>query len=184
MRLYCHFDASKLILFSLPLLLTVPRTVTLYRQSPTATLNDAPYPDSVPRHHAAPLDDHGADRLLDPNKWAESMQDPPLTQPERRGAEDGPLEEEVLLRAQRGDLVARLLSPLPGGRSREARHYLEGGEGEDGGKRNEALTSIAGGLHAVSREKGGFGFRFGRKRWSDRRRIDEGRGSTEENKWK
>lgn len=184
MRLYCHFDASKLILFSLPLLLAVPRTVTSYPQSPTAPLNDAPYLDSVPRHHAAPLDDHGADWLLDPNKWAESTQDPPLTQPQRRGAEDGPSEEEVLLRAQRGDLVARLLSPLPGGRSREARHYQKGGDGEDGGKRNEALTSIAGGLHAVSREKGGFGFRFGRKRWSDRRRMDEGRGSTEEDKWK
>lgn len=184
MRLYCHFDASKRILFSLPLLLTIPRTVTSYPQSPIASLNGAPYPHSVPLHHAAPLDDHGADRLLDPNKWAESTQDPPLTQLERRGADDGPLEEEVLLRAQKGDLVAWLLSPLPGGRSREVRHYQEGGEGEDGGKRNEALTSIAGGLHAVSREKGGFGFRFGRKRWSDRRRMYEGRGSTEENKWK
>lgn len=49
----------------------------------------------------------------------------------------------------------------------ESVHYQEGGEGEDGGKRNEALTSIAGGLQAVNREKGGFGFRFGRKRWTD-----------------
>lgn len=70
-----------------------------------------------------------------------------------------------MARMQRGDLMDRLLSPFPGGLSLEM-HYQEGGEGEDGGKRNEALTSIAGGLQAVSREKGGFGFRFGRKRWN------------------
>ncbi|XP_036371970.1 LIM/homeobox protein Lhx2-like [Megalops cyprinoides] len=47
----------------------------------------------------------------------------------------------------------------------EALHYLEGGEeeGEGGEKRNEALTSIAGGLQAFNRQKGGFGFRFGKK---------------------
>ncbi|XP_051728859.1 uncharacterized protein qrfp [Ctenopharyngodon idella] len=43
--------------------------------------------------------------------------------------------------------------------------YPQGGEMEEEGgeKRNEALTSIAGGLQAFSRQKGGFGFRFGRK---------------------
>ncbi|XP_051811099.1 uncharacterized protein qrfp [Acanthochromis polyacanthus] len=60
-------------------------------------------------------------------------------------------EEEALLRTQR-----------------------EEGDGENDWKRNEALTSIAGGLQAVSREKGGFGFRFGRKRWTDRGWRDEG----------
>uniref|UniRef100_A0A3P8SMH2 Uncharacterized protein n=1 Tax=Amphiprion percula TaxID=161767 RepID=A0A3P8SMH2_AMPPE len=60
-------------------------------------------------------------------------------------------EEEALLRAQR-----------------------EEGDEENGWKRNEALTSIAGGLQAVSREKGGFGFRFGRKRWTDRGWRDGG----------
>ncbi|XP_051991535.1 uncharacterized protein qrfp [Xyrauchen texanus] len=41
--------------------------------------------------------------------------------------------------------------------------YPEGIEEEGGEKRNEALTSIAGGLQAFNRQKGGFGFRFGRK---------------------
>ncbi|XP_001338837.1 uncharacterized protein qrfp [Danio rerio] len=43
--------------------------------------------------------------------------------------------------------------------------YPQGGEAEEvgGEKRNEALTSIAGGLQAFNRQKGGFGFRFGRK---------------------
>ncbi|RXN12270.1 pyroglutamylated RFamide peptide [Labeo rohita] len=43
--------------------------------------------------------------------------------------------------------------------------YPQGGEVEEEGgeKRNEALTSIAGGLQAFNRQKGGFGFRFGRK---------------------
>lgn len=47
----------------------------------------------------------------------------------------------------------------------EALPYPEGGEIEEEGgeKRNEALTSIAGGLQAFNRQKGGFGFRFGRK---------------------
>lgn len=43
--------------------------------------------------------------------------------------------------------------------------YPQRGEVEEvvGEKRNEALTSIAGGLQAFNRQKGGFGFRFGRK---------------------
>lgn len=49
----------------------------------------------------------------------------------------------------------------------ETMHYERGGDAEDLGegdvKRNEALTSIAGGLQAFNRQKGGFGFRFGRK---------------------
>ncbi|XP_051519275.1 uncharacterized protein qrfp [Myxocyprinus asiaticus] len=45
----------------------------------------------------------------------------------------------------------------------EAVAYPEGIDEEGGEKRNEALTSIAGGLQAFNRQKGGFGFRFGRK---------------------
>ncbi|XP_063041085.1 uncharacterized protein qrfp [Engraulis encrasicolus] len=41
-------------------------------------------------------------------------------------------------------------------------HFQDAGE-EEGERRNEALHSIAGGLQAFNREKGGFGFRFGRK---------------------
>jgi len=41
-----------------------------------------------------------------------------------------------------------------------------GEEGGEAGGRKEALLSMAGGLQAFSREKGGFGFRFGRKRQS------------------
>uniref|UniRef100_A0A672YSR0 Pyroglutamylated RFamide peptide 2 n=1 Tax=Sphaeramia orbicularis TaxID=375764 RepID=A0A672YSR0_9TELE len=83
--------------------------------------------------------------------------------------------EEVLLRSERGDLVGRPLSPFPGGLSVDGLHYPVG-ETDDGGRRNDALNSIAGGLQAVSREKGGFGFRFGRKRWTERgqkRNLDQ-----------
>ncbi|XP_070778302.1 uncharacterized protein qrfp [Enoplosus armatus] len=186
MRLSLHLGASQLTLLSLALLCPIPRTVTSYPHYPTALLPtvDGPELESALLNLQTALDDPRDDRLVQPDAWAEWPQDPrPALL--RAGEEEGrPWEEEALLRAQRGDLVARPLSPFPGGHSLESMHYQEGGEGEDGGKRNEALTSIAGGLQAVSREKGGFGFRFGRKRWTDRGWMEEGRGSTEENKWK
>lgn len=72
-------------------------------------------------------------------------------------------QERRLQRAQREALA----SPGAGW------HLQQRRQGESGGKKKEALTSIAGGLQAVSREKGGFGFRFGRNRWSDWRRRSE-----------
>lgn len=50
----------------------------------------------------------------------------------------------------------------------ETTYYKRGEEEEedmeeDDIQRNEVLSSIAGGLQAFSRQKGGFGFRFGRK---------------------
>ena len=61
---------------------------------------------------------------------------------------------------------------------RKAFEGLKLTDGGEGGSRNKALTSIAGGLQAFSREKGGFGFRFGRKRWTVY--GDEGRENGEE----
>ncbi|XP_035537624.1 uncharacterized protein qrfp [Morone saxatilis] len=194
MRLSFHLGASQLTLLSLTLLCPAPRTVTSYPHSPTALLPamDVPDLETALLHLQAALDEPTHDWLVQPDAWAEWPQDPWPAQlePEEGGVEeeeegeDLPWEEEILLRAQRGDLVGQPLSPFPRGHSLEGAHYQEGGEGEDGGKRNEALTSFAGGLQAVSREKGGFGFRFGRKRWTDRGWMNEGRGSTEENKWK
>ncbi|XP_067282555.1 uncharacterized protein qrfp isoform X2 [Pseudorasbora parva] len=65
---------------------------------------------------------------------------------------------------KRGDLGQRPMGTLPDNHIVSV-PYPRGGEmEEDGGeKRNEALTSIAGGLQAYNRQKGGFGFRFGRK---------------------
>ncbi|KAK2830873.1 hypothetical protein Q5P01_018804 [Channa striata] len=94
-------------------------------------------------------------RTLSQTSWGLRMK---RTGPGRRGH----------CRAQRGDTMDRLLSTFPVGDSLQGTHYHDGGEGEDGERRNDALTSIAGGLQAVGREKGGFGFRFGRKRWTDR----------------
>lgn len=184
MRVSFHFTASQLTLLSLALLCPIPRTVTSYPHAPTAfhPIVDVPELESALLHHQAPLDDQEDDWLIQTEVWAKFLQDPQpalLEPPEKK---DGPLEEEVLLRVQRGDQVAQLLSPFPGGHSQESMHYQEIGEGEAGGGRNSALTSIAGGLQAVSREKGGFGFRFGRKRWTDRRWMNEGWGGTEENK--
>ncbi|XP_058264758.1 uncharacterized protein qrfp [Hemibagrus wyckioides] len=49
----------------------------------------------------------------------------------------------------------------------EMTYYKRGEEEEDMDpgdmQRNEVLSSIAGGLQAFNRQKGGFGFRFGRK---------------------
>ncbi|KAK2834036.1 hypothetical protein Q7C36_014737 [Tachysurus vachellii] len=49
----------------------------------------------------------------------------------------------------------------------EMTYYKRGEEEEDmdegAVQRNEVLSSIAGGLQAFNRQKGGFGFRFGRK---------------------
>ena len=61
-------------------------------------------------------------------------------------------------------------------RSPEGLHLLRerGEEGGEAGGRKEALLSMAGGLQAFSREKGGFGFRFGRG----------GREEQQEEQWK
>ncbi|XP_073319773.1 uncharacterized protein qrfp [Pagrus major] len=193
MRLSFHLGASQLTLLSLALLCSVPRAVTSYPHSPTALLPTVAVPDlqSVLLHLQAALDDRRTGWLVQPDTWAKWPQVPQLEPREEQEKEEEEEEEEgrlwednVLLRAQRGDLAAQPLSPFPGGHFPESMHYQEGGEGVVGGKKNEALTSIAGGLQAVSREKGGFGFRFGRKRWTDGGWMDVGRGSTEENKWK
>nr|XP_046274225.1 uncharacterized protein LOC124074920 [Scatophagus argus] len=185
MGLDIHFGASQLTLLSLALLCPAPRTVTSYPHSPTTLLPTVDIPELESALLQASLDDLSDDWLVQPDMWVEWPQDPRLALLEPRGEgeeeEAGPTEEEVLQRVQRGDLLAQPLSPFPGAQSLQGIHYQQGGEGEDGGKRNEALTSIAGGLQAVSREKGGFGFRFGRKRWTDRGWMNEGRGSTEEN---
>ncbi|XP_042372214.1 uncharacterized protein LOC121966172 [Plectropomus leopardus] len=167
MKLFYHLGASELTLLSLALLCPVPWTVTSYPHTPTAPLPTMGEEEleSALLLLQAPLEEQ---RLVQPDAWPEHPQDPRLVllkpREEKEEEEDRSWEEEALLRAQRGDVVPRALS----GHSRESRSYQEDGDGEEGGKRNEALTSIIGGLQAVSREKGGFGFRFGRKRWTDR----------------
>ncbi|XP_039675564.1 uncharacterized protein LOC120570933 [Perca fluviatilis] len=189
MRLSFHLGASKLTLLSLTLVCLVPRTVTSYPHSPTGLLPTgvAAELESALLHLQAALDDPRqnlellqlyprAEWLVRQDAWATWRQDlrKAVLKPWEEKAATEELEEEdqsweeALLRAQRGDLEAPPLSPFPGGHSLESMSYQKGGEGEDGGKRKGALTSFAGGLQAVSREKGGFGFRFGRKRWTDR----------------
>lgn len=171
MTLSFHPGTSQLTLLFFTLLCSIPRTVSSYPFSPSALLPTADGPELE-----SGLKDPRDDWLVRPDAWAEWPQDP-RPAPLELGEEEGDSwEEEALLRAQRGDLMAQPLSPFPGGHSLESMHYQEGGEGEEAGKRNDALTSIAGGLQAVSREKGGFGFRFGRKRWMDGRRDGEHRG--------
>ncbi|XP_047461051.1 uncharacterized protein LOC125019942 [Mugil cephalus] len=168
-----YLGASQLVL--LPLVLLCPVTsYPLYPAGLPPTV-DWPQLESALHHLQAALEDQ-----IRPEVWPEWPVDPRPALPrpgeedgEEDGAEDGSWEEEALQRAQRGDLMARPLSPFPGGHSLESMHYQEGGEGGEEG-RNEALTSIAGGLQAVSREKGGFGFRFGRKRWTDQGWRDGG----------
>ncbi|XP_059206092.1 uncharacterized protein qrfp [Centropristis striata] len=170
MRLCFPLGASRLLLLSLALLCSAPRSVT---SSPRAPAAPPPSLESALLLLQAALGGPRAERLVRPAHWPEDPRLKPWAEEEEEEEEEMEEEtpweeEEVLLRAQRGDLGARLLSPFPGGFSLESMSYQDGGDVEDGGKRNEALTSIAGGLQAVSREKGGFGFRFGRKRWTGR----------------
>ncbi|XP_069566438.1 uncharacterized protein qrfp [Brachyistius frenatus] len=173
MRLSFHLGASQLALLFLPLLLPVTsHPCPLGALPPTA---DGPKLESVLLDLRAALEDPGDVRPEAGVGWPRDRQSAPPEPEEEEDEEeeeDRSWEEEQLPRAQRGDPMTRPLSPFLGGHSPESVHYPEGVEGEDGWKRNEALTSIAGGLQAVSREKGGFGFRFGRKRWTDGRGGD------------
>ncbi|XP_068431439.1 uncharacterized protein qrfp [Clinocottus analis] len=172
MRLSFRLGASELALLFLTLLFLVPWAATSSPHDPTAPPKSAS-PEGASPEGASP---EGAP--LESAPLAERSRDPrsamlrPMEEEEEEEVEEEEesetWEEEVLVRAQRGDLAGRPLSPFPASLSLEGLNYQEGGDGEEGGRRKEALTSIAGGLQAVSREKGGFGFRFGRKRWSDR----------------
>ncbi|CAJ1082864.1 uncharacterized protein LOC121192140 [Xyrichtys novacula] len=150
--------SSQLTLLSLALLLPVPHSVTSYPRLPTAIpKEDGPELESILLRLQALLEDPSNAWLIQPGEWANEWPRDP------RQREYQPWAEDAVLRTQRGDPSARLLSPFPGSHSLESLSYQDGGEGDEGGKRNQALTFIAGGLQAVSREKGGFGFRFGRK---------------------
>lgn len=168
MRLSFFLGASQLALLSLTILSPIPRPVTCYPYSPTTPLPtvDGSELESTLLDLQAALEEPRDNGFIQHKVWA---QDP---QPGEESDEERSWEEEALLRDQRGDLIAQPLSPFPEGHALESMHYQEGGEGEDGWKRNDALTSFAGGLQAVSREKGGFGFRFGRKRWTDREWVE------------
>ncbi|XP_015249506.1 PREDICTED: uncharacterized protein LOC107097050 [Cyprinodon variegatus] len=160
MRLPFRIGASQVILLFLELLFPVPPTVSTHPLSSLAF-----YPTLDRRELESPLYDLKSplQDLKDPKNWSNWPQSPQNTLSESE-EKDESWEEMQLLRAQRGDLLELPLSPFAGDNSLEIRNYKEGGEGEEGWKRNDALTSMAGGLQAVSREKGGFGFRFGRKR--------------------
>ncbi|XP_054911307.1 uncharacterized protein qrfp [Poeciliopsis prolifica] len=156
MKLPFHISASQVILLFLNLLCPIPHTVSTNPPSSAAF-----YPSQELESNLYDLSAPLQDPKL-PKMWSDWLQDSPQIhlQPE----EVGVWEEEQLLRDQRGDVMDLPLSPFAADISLEAINYQEGGEGEEGWKRNDALTSMAGGLQAVSREKGGFGFRFGRKR--------------------
>ncbi|XP_060948378.1 uncharacterized protein qrfp, partial [Limanda limanda] len=170
MRPSFRLGASQLTLLFLTLLCPAPWTAWSCPLS-FADPMDGSDLESVLQHQAA-LDQLVAPQLVHrapPEPGQEEEEEPGQEEEEEPGQEEaGSWEEEALLRAQRGDPMARPLPPFPEGHSLESYHYQDGGEVEEGGKRNEALTSIIGGLQAVNREKGGFGFRFGRKRWTDR----------------
>uniref|UniRef100_A0A665U497 Uncharacterized protein n=1 Tax=Echeneis naucrates TaxID=173247 RepID=A0A665U497_ECHNA len=174
MRPSSHLAVSQLALLSFTLLCPLPWSITSCPISPNALpAADGPELESAVLHRQAAQEDK-------PEVWPGLSQDSlqALLQPEF-----GPWEDEGLHRDERGDLLAQPRSPFPGGHSLESMHYKDRGDTEDGGKRNKALTSIAGGLQTVSREKGGFGFRFGRKRWTDLGWRGEGRGGTDKDTW-
>ncbi|XP_023200326.1 uncharacterized protein LOC106699779 [Xiphophorus maculatus] len=166
MRLPFHISASQVTLLFLNLLCPIPHTVSTHLPSSAAFYPSQELESSL-YDLRAPLQDTKV-----PKMWSDWLQDSLqiLLEPEEVG---GVWEEEQLLRDQREDVMDLPLSPFAADNSLEAMNYQDG-EGEEGWKRNDALTSMAGGLQAVSREKGGFGFRFGRKRRLEKRRRDGG----------
>ncbi|KAI4900267.1 hypothetical protein NFI96_005043 [Prochilodus magdalenae] len=70
-----------------------------------------------------------------------------------------------VLRGQREELGRRLVGPFSQHPMETVQYHQQVArdEGEGSEKRNEALMSIAGDLQAFNRQKGGFGFRFGKK---------------------
>ncbi|XP_024154277.1 uncharacterized protein LOC112162663 [Oryzias melastigma] len=178
MRTSLHLGGLQLtfLFFALLFLLTTVDTNPL-PPTPLLPTVDRPQLESALHHLQVTLEDPRDSEPLE--GWPEDLQSVILEPIEGRasfeeeGESDKPWVEEVLLRAQRGNLMDKPVAPFPGENSLDSLHYQED-EGEEGWKRNDALTSIAGGLQAVSREKGGFGFRFGRKRWTDRGWRDRG----------
>ncbi|XP_061598127.1 uncharacterized protein qrfp [Cololabis saira] len=164
MKLSLHLGASQLTFLSLTLLFPIPPTATTHRQPVPALQATADRRDleSTLQHLYSALKDPGETKPL------------PERNQDQEKERDEPWAEEMLLRAQRRDLMDLAESLFPGDNSVESMHYPGG---EEGLKRNDALTSFAGGLQAVSREKGGFGFRFGRKRWTKRGWRDGEEGS-------
>lgn len=156
MRIAFHFGPSQLLLFTL--LCPIPRSIM---PSPHSSSTLLPFEDLSELWSG--FSQHQEDHWLLRDTRTEGQEHP---------------QKKHLQRAQREALATRLPTLLPGGLS-ETLHFKERRQGENGAKKNEALTSIAGGLQAVSREKGGFGFRFGRKRWTDWRLKN-----LRQNKWK
>ncbi|XP_076862379.1 uncharacterized protein qrfp [Brachyhypopomus gauderio] len=172
-----HIWASAPVLLSLVLLLFPPRGLTL-PQHPAAylpTLNSPDWADALLQLQAW-LGDPAAGELgpwapgVELRPWAPGVElrpwAPGVELPARpQGVETQPgWEATATLRGQREELGHRHLGPFPQHPIEEV-HYQQGGEIDDvgGEKRNEALTSIAGGLQSFNRQKGGFGFRFGKK---------------------
>lgn len=172
MRQSFYLGASQLTLLVLTLLCPIPQTVTTYPQS--STVDQRELESTLNGLQAALRNPRDPKPLL---HWPQDLIQALLGSEEEEDLK--PWEEETLLRAQRENSLA----PFPRENSLENMHFQEGGEGEEGMKRNDALTSIAGGLQAVSREKGGFGFRFGKKRWTEKRKNDQrGQNKEESNK--
>lgn len=157
MRQSFYLGASQLSLLILALI--CPKTVTTYPQSSTVDQHEL---ESTLNNLQAALQNPRDPKPL----WPQDLLQALLGSEEEEDLK--PWAEETLLRAQRGDSLDLPLAPFTRENSLEDMHFQEGGEGEEGRKRNDALTSIAGGLQAVSREKGGFGFRFGKKRWTEK----------------
>uniref|UniRef100_A0A672MNE7 Pyroglutamylated RFamide peptide n=1 Tax=Sinocyclocheilus grahami TaxID=75366 RepID=A0A672MNE7_SINGR len=96
--------------------------------------------------------------------WALTEEPGPEELLERAKAELGWGQRSTVKGQKREELGRRPVGTFPDNHIVDV-PYPQGGEVEEEGgeKRNEVLTSIAGGLQAFNRQKGGFGFRFGRK---------------------
>ncbi|XP_054620673.1 uncharacterized protein qrfp [Dunckerocampus dactyliophorus] len=145
MRSCCHHGGSRFTLLSLSLLFPVPPSVMPYPRPPAEE-------SALERFHVPVPMEAQRDLWV----WGAWPGDPLEERVQGASWE----EEEESPRAHKA--MPRPLWTFPC-----ALHVRQAGEEGEGGRLNEALTSIVGGLQSVSREKGGFGFRFGRKRWTN-----------------
>uniref|UniRef100_A0A3B3ZCR9 Uncharacterized protein n=1 Tax=Periophthalmus magnuspinnatus TaxID=409849 RepID=A0A3B3ZCR9_9GOBI len=169
------FSKSTLLLFQMvcsssPLFLAISLGLLCLPQSSSAPLptHEPPQLGLALLHLRALLDqplalDLQTDQSPDPGSDQEPDQDQDLDQEEELDSDqdsqqdsDSELSQDLSQVLVQDSVLSR---SIRGGIQRDL---------EDGGRLTETLTAVAGGLQAVSREKGGFGFRFGRKRWTPR----------------
>nr|ACI46681.1 RFamide peptide [Carassius auratus] len=153
------------ILFLLVLLVQPPRGLMLpHHPMVYLPMLDNPEWEAALLQLQASLGAAGGKAVVEIQPWALIQEPGPEELLERVKAELGWGQKGIVKGQKREELGWKPMGTFPDNLIVDV-PYPQGGEVEEEGgeKQNEALTSIAGGLQAFNRQKGGFGFRFGKK---------------------